>query len=151
MTPTRLPSTDSGGAWLEIVAPRVMSVHASIVHKAAPHLDWIVEYAPDAEEDTRRRFIAGRLEASTDDATVMVEVGALAIGDMFGTLTDALHEAYAARLAEALSLDVVLDLARITARGLLGTLGVNPALPAGYPDPDIRRMVVTDGAGQAAG
>lgn len=134
-----MTDADIDDRWIELVAPKVMALHAQVGHQLTSGTTWTVQYARDTVDD--KRFIIARLHAASAEAEAVVELGAMAIGDTFGTVTHTRHDAYAAALADALGLDMLYDLAVITARGMFGTLGDGGGLDvAAYPSPEITPM-----------
>lgn len=134
-----MTDVDADDRWIEIVAPKVMAMHAQVGHQLTPGTTWTVEYARDTVDD--KRFVIARLHASAAEAEAVVEIGAMAIGDTFGTVTPPRHGVYAAALSDALGLDMLYDIAVITARGMFGTLGDGAGLDAAaYPTPEIAPM-----------
>lgn len=126
-------------AWIEIVAPKVMAMHAQVGHQLKAGTTWTLQYARDTVDE--KRFVIARLHAAAADAEAVVEIGAMAIGDTFGSVKSPRHDAYAAALGDALGIDLLYDLAVITARGMFGTLGDGSALDVdSYPAPAIEPM-----------
>lgn len=133
---------DADDVWLQVIAPKVLGVSAHVSDGEEPSTSWTIEYAPEPDEPHGARFIVATLEVTIPEAIVVVDIGAVVLGDDFGLIDESMHELYAGLLADAMSLDVVYDFAAITARGLLGTIGDGSGvdLPPVSPVPVIRPM-----------
>lgn len=133
------------GDSLRIVSPMVMDVRASVLYEADPHVTWSVGYAPELD-DEGGRFLLANLHAVGAEGRVDVEISALLLGSS-GAASSADDDASQLEddLSESEALETLYDIARITARGLLGTIDVDLGLPVASPTPDITQLVKSPG------
>ncbi len=126
---------------IRIVAPLIMEVRASARYESDPHVMWSIGYAPISDEDGGRVLFAN-LHAAGTNGRVDVELAATQLGGGFSAeLEGDEAEIYADRLAQAGALAALYDIARITARGLIGTVGIKLEVPLASPVPKITQLV----------
>lgn len=128
---------------IRIVAPMIMDVRASIAFvETETHVVWNVGYAPELDHDGNGRFVLAHLHAANADGGVDVEIGATQLGGALGSIAggeDA--ELYESALGDSEALGALYDIARITAKGLLGTIDIGLDIPLESPVPEVTRLV----------
>lgn len=126
---------------IRIVSPMITEVRASILYEAEPHVTWSVGYAPELD-DENGRFLIANLHAAGAEGRVDVEISAIQLGGSFAAVLDGREaERYEDDLARAEGLETLYDVARITAKGLLGTIDVDLEVPLSSPEPEITQLV----------
>lgn len=130
---------------IRIVAPMIMDVRASARYQSDPHVTWSIGYAPEADEDGGRVLFAS-IHAAGAEGRVDVELAATQYGGGFSSeLAGDEAEVFAERLAQAEALAALYDIARITARGLVGTVDIGLEIPHAGPAPKITQLVRSPG------
>jgi hypothetical protein len=124
-----------------ISQPEIVSVGASLVTNGEAHATWAVGYAPEPDE-TGGRVLIAYLHARVAHARVDVEVASTLLGGAKGEIADGEpSDAFSAALGTAEAVTTLYDIARITAQGLLGTIGTQGVLPKEPPVPQVTRLV----------
>lgn len=129
---------------VRIVTPMIMSLSASVIEDSEAHAAWMVGYAPTSDENGER-FLLAHLHAASDEGRVDVEVAAAIVGGPSGDIDEGESaDSFARFLTKNDQLRTLYDLARITARGLLGTIGTRIDLPPSSPPVRVSRLVRAD-------
>lgn len=128
---------------IRIVAPMILDVRASTAFvETETHVVWNVGYAPELDDDGNGRFILAHLHAANTDGRVDVEIGATQLGSVLGSIAEGEDaEQYESALGESEALETLYDIARITAKSLLGTVNVELDLPLASPAVEVTRLV----------
>lgn len=132
---------------IRIVSPMIMEVRASFSADVVPHVYWSVGYAPEVDDDGER-FLLAHLHAAGDEGYVEVEVAATLLGG-FDDIDDANADEFERALADADALDVIYQLASITARSLSGTIDADIPLGRVAPPVELTRLVRADAADES--
>ena len=136
---------------IRITQPMLMEIRASVLDEIDPQIRWSVGFAPELDDDGGR-FVIANLRAAGPHGSVEVELAATQRGGGSAAVLDGEGaERFAEKLAAAEALQTLYEIARITAKGLLGTIDADHDLPLVSPPPEITQLVKSTEARREVG
>lgn len=123
---------------LSLLSPEVMEVTAmrQIIEK--PHINWIVGYAPERDEDDTGRVVFGTIHAADSDGFAEITV-ACVMG--YPADVEPGTEKFKKLLKKSDALEALYDVARIAFRSATAVTDIDVQLPRKAPDPRMSELV----------
>ncbi|WP_194421837.1 hypothetical protein [Microbacterium abyssi] len=127
--------TDSS---LELIGPEVMGVRALRTEVEEVHLDWLVGYAPERDEDDMGRVVFGTVHAGGEGGVGEVTVACLMV---IPAKDDPGAEAFGELLLRSTALETLWDVARMAFRSAISSTEIEVSLPAKAPEAEVSQLV----------
>ncbi|KJL23787.1 hypothetical protein RN51_01322 [Microbacterium oxydans] len=122
---------------LELLSPEVMEVRAMRMDVDEPHLNWLVGYAPERDEDDLGRVVFGTVHAGAEGGVGEVTVACL----MAVSAEDDPGEEFKDLLVQSRALETLWDTARMAFRAAISATEFEVSLPAKAPEPEVSQLV----------
>lgn len=123
---------------LDLLSPEVMEVRGRRVDIEGSHLNWLVGYAPERDDDNVGRVVFGTLHAGNDGG-----VGEVTVACLMGISEedDPGAEAFGDLLVGSRALETLWDVARMAFRSAISVTEFEVPLPVKAPEPEVSQLV----------
>lgn len=137
---------------LDILGPEVMEVRAMRAVVDEPHVNWLVSFAPERDDEDLGRVVYATIHAAGEGG-----VGEVTVACLMGisAKNDPGVEGFGDLLAQSRALETLWDVARMAFRSAVSATEIEVSLPAKAPDAEMGQLVrsdqdATDSAGQSS-
>ncbi|KJL26203.1 hypothetical protein RL72_01138 [Microbacterium azadirachtae] len=131
---------------LTLLSPEVIDVSSVRRPVEKPHLNWLVGYAPERDEDDLGRIVFGTIHAGASNGFAEVTVACL-MG--YPAEAEPGTEKFKKLLKKSDALEALYDVARIAFRSTAAITDIGVELPRKAPDPEMNELVRASDDSQA--